>query len=274
METHSREHLAIQHALKTAGIQSKQFATRALSGGCIHRVLQITVDDGRTFVGKLNDSHHKHLFDEEVHSLRAIANTKTVLVPQPLVCETLEGLAVLLMSAIEMSSAHPDWRKFGAQLAAMHNAEMGSRYGFDHDNHIGTTLQPNAWHGDWVEFNAVNRLGFQLQSARDADLLNDKECQRIQLLIDQLEQFIPRRPRCSILHGDLWSGNVVCGKKGIAVIDPACSIGDAWADVAMMRLFGGFPPECFASHANAMQHQDDSSLKLERESWCTSFIMC
>ena len=39
------------------------------------------------------------------------------------------------------------------------------------------------------------------------------------------------------------------GTERIAVIDPACSYGDGWADIAMMRLFGGFPARCFDAYA-------------------------
>mgnify|MGYP002878883639 CR=1 FL=1 len=43
----------------------------------------------------------------------------------------------------------------------------------------------------------------------------------------------------------------------VAVIDPACSYGDAWCDLAMMRLFGGFPVAC--EHAwKAHRSEDDT----------------
>ena len=40
-------------------------------------------------------------------------------------------------------------------------------------------------------------------------------------------------------------------EKGIAVIDPAVSIGDGLADIAMMQLFGGFPEGCFDAYQGA-----------------------
>jgi fructosamine-3-kinase len=52
------------------------------------------------------------------------------------------------------------------------------------------------------------------------------------------------------LHGDLWAGNRLVDIDGSSwLIDPACFGGNREFDLAMMRLFGGFGPEAFASYA-------------------------
>src|SRR5690606_7037940 len=84
--------------------------------------------------------------------------------------------------------------------------------------------------------------------------LGRDEAALIQRVIDQLESLIPRKPKPALLHGDLWSGNALpaqdhTGRKRIALIDPAPSIGDGWADIAMMELFGGFPRACCDAYA-------------------------
>jgi protein-ribulosamine 3-kinase len=50
----------------------------------------------------------------------------------------------------------------------------------------------------------------------------------------------------SLLHGDLWSGNYLVDSSGAPVlIDPATYYGHRETDLAMMKLFGGFPDELF-----------------------------
>jgi fructosamine-3-kinase len=45
----------------------------------------------------------------------------------------------------------------------------------------------------------------------------------------------------SLLHGDLWSGNVMINDRGEpCLIDPAVYFGNREVDLAMTRLFGGF----------------------------------
>jgi len=54
------------------------------------------------------------------------------------------------------------------------------------------------------------------------------------------------------VHGDLWSGNaaITAGGQG-AIFDPAVYRGDREVDLAMARLFGGFPEAFFAGYEAA-----------------------
>ena len=249
----SRE--AIEHSLHKAALEPTIIRIRDLSGGCIHRVQEIRLRDGVTVVAKTNSAAHLHMFQEEAEGLRALARTNTLLVPKPLAVIESAGVAVLLMTAIEHAAVSPrTWTRFGEELAGLHQTDAGHRYGFQTDNHLGTTPQPNTWCDDWVRFNAEHRLGHQLDLAAKRGRLDTNEAARIQAVIDALEDHIPRQPKPALLHGDLWSGNALPACDGddaterIAVIDPACCIGDGWADIAMMKLFGGFPDCCFQSY--------------------------
>jgi fructosamine-3-kinase len=254
---------AIIHALAVAGLPGGIKSTQTLSGGCIHQALLVTLADGRKVVAKINAASMLKMFEEEADGLRALAATATVLVPEPLVVAAHEETAILLMTEIEAAergASEQTWRRFGEELAALHNANVGDRYGFPRDNHIGSTPQPNSWCDDWVQFNATHRLGFQLKLARGRGVIAEHEARRIEQLIRSLDQFIPRRPKPCLLHGDLWSGNALAAKGGrIALIDPACSIGDGWADIAMMELFGGFPATCLQSYRAARLDPDGAS---------------
>jgi fructosamine-3-kinase len=228
----------------------------------------VVLGDGSALVAKTNTSDRKSIFDEEAHCLRSLADTRTVVVPQPLICIEHEGIAVLLMTKVDepgsRSSSKASMRQFGEDLAALHAVSAGDRFGFDQHNHLGSTPQPNTWCDDWVEFNAMHRLGFQVERASKAGLLSNNERFRFDQLILKLDQFIPRKPKASLLHGDLWSGNALptsVRRNGesvltCAVIDPACSIGDGWADIAMMKLFGGFDPTCFDAYTNNIDDRE------------------
>ncbi len=249
----SRE--AIEHSLHKAALEQTIVSIRDLSGGCIHRVQEICLRDGATVVAKTNSAAHLHMFQEEADGLRALAQTNTLLVPRPLAVVERAGVAVLLMTAIKHAAVPPRaWTRFGEELARLHQTDAGHRYGFQTDNHLGTTPQPNTWCDDWVRFNAEHRLGHQLDLAAKRGRLDTSEAARIQAVIDALEDHIPRQPKPALLHGDLWSGNALPACDGddaterIGVIDPACCIGDGWADIAMMKLFGGFPDCCFQAY--------------------------
>jgi fructosamine-3-kinase len=248
---------AIAAALRETGIDSPIREVRDLAGGCIHAVMRIELADGRAVVAKCNVASMISAFREETAGLAALDATATVLVPRTLGASVQGDAAVLLMTCLEPGRVDDAaWRRLGEELATLHRADPVSsgRYGFDMDNHLGATPQINAWCDDWVTFNAVNRLGFQVRSARDGGRLDAGESARLEALIGRLDRLIPRRPKPALLHGDLWSGNALPsiderGRARIAVIDPAVSIGDGWADIAMMKLFGGFPPACYEAYA-------------------------
>ncbi len=247
---------AIIAALRHAGICEEIATTRPLSGGCIHEVVLLSLSDGRDVVAKLNHASKLGLFEEEAAGLRALDETNTVLVPRLLSTSSHDDTAVMLMDALEAALANDStWAAFGRDLAALHACKWSSQYGFATDNHLGTTPQPNDWCDDWVQFNAEHRLGHQLNLLRPH--LSNEETRDIQRVIDQLDQFIPHHPKPSLLHGDLWAGNALpvvdaTGKLRIGVIDPACSVGDGWADIAMMKLFGGFPKVCLDEYASTV----------------------
>jgi fructosamine-3-kinase len=251
---------AVMAALAAAGRCVEVASQADLSGGCIHRVVRLTLADATEVVAKINRAGTLNAFEEEAKNLNALAETKSVVVPKPLSVISDSGAAVLLMTAIRQSQASgAGWQQFGRDLATLHSAAAGNRYGWATDNHLGSLPQLNAWHDDWVTFNAVNRLGFQHATARDNGLLTKTESRAIDRAISGLDRLIPRKPRPSLLHGDLWSGNVLATtivqdgtkKETCAVIDPACSVGDALADIAMMQLFGGFWSECFNAYEEA-----------------------
>ena len=244
-------------ALRQVGRSAEVCALRDLSGGCIHRVVEITLGDGLIVVAKIAGAAQRDMLEGEAASLRALRTTKTIPVAEPLGLATDGEATVLLLASLGPVRATDEaWAEFGRRLAHLHAADAGKRYGFDTDNYLGATPQPNCWMDDWVEFNAVQRLGFQVKRARDGGVIGDDEASRFDRVIGRLERLIPRRPKPALLHGDLWSGNALAttdanGVPCIAAIDPATYVGDGWADIAMMKLFGGFSASCFAAYEDA-----------------------
>jgi fructosamine-3-kinase len=56
----------------------------------------------------------------------------------------------------------------------------------------------------------------------------------------------------SLVHGDLWSGNVHAGPDGRPVlVDPATYNGHREVDLAMAELFGGFPTRALETYREA-----------------------
>lgn len=216
-----------------------------LSGGCVSEVCSVRTESGREVVAKFGNAS---VLQEEAYGLQALAETATVRVPEVFGVHPNGRSGVLLMEKL-MTGGRADWAVFGETLAALHASEAGDRYGFDHDNHLGPTPQPNGWMDDWRAFNRERRHGPLVSTLSERGALTGGNLARVQNALDAFEDVLPQHPKPALLHGDLWSGNALALEDGtVAVIDPAPSVGDPLADIAMMQLFGGFPELCFQAY--------------------------
>ncbi|MDG2423796.1 MAG: fructosamine kinase family protein [Phycisphaerales bacterium] len=257
----------IQDALSAMGMTDAAKTCRALAGGCIHDVQRIEFENHKPLVAKSSAGQVGlvQLRTEAVglNALSAKAGDD-LQIPEVIGLYESDHGNVLLMEWLAPGAAsHEGWKTLGRALAQMHESNIGAQYGFEHDNFIGGTPQINTWQDDWVEFNRSCRFGPQIRMARDAGHLSGDQTSSLDGLLDRLGEYLPVRPEPALLHGDLWSGNIMSLEDGgMAIIDPACSIGDGWADIAMMQLFGGVPDTCIKAYADA--RTGDSAIPPER----------
>jgi fructosamine-3-kinase len=130
----------------------------------------------------------------------------------------------------------PAWRTLGAAVANAHRATADT-FGWHRHNVIGSLPQDNDRHADWPTFYIERRLRPWMSALPTAvrHRLED-------LYAGSLPELLDHDASPSLLHGDLWSGNIV---DGAWLIDPAVSYGDRELDVAFATVFGGIPGEFF-----------------------------
>ncbi len=212
-------------------------SSRSVGGGCINNGMVIETDIGASFFLKTNRRSPSDMFAREVDGLFALHVDGGPVVPKPYI----HGDDFLLMEDLSPAPPQPDyWPEFGRQLAALHQ-NTNAQFGFEHDNYIGSTPQPNLWADDGYEFFGQSRLLYMTRLARERGLMASDDARRVERLISKLPNLIPVQP-ASLVHGDLWSGNATSDSRGApAIIDPAAHYGWAEAELAMTTLFGSFP---------------------------------
>jgi Fructosamine-3-kinase len=219
---------------------------RHLGGGCINTALRLADDHQQWFV-KTNSADRLDMFKAEAEGLEAMADTGTIRVPRPLCTGSHAGQSYIVMEYIASGGAGSRGQALaGERLAAMHR-HTAERFGWHRDNTIGATHQPNAWRADWIDFWREQRLGFQLELAGRNGFPN--LARRGEQLLDRFPVLIDHDPQPSLLHGDLWGGNITFDAHGQPVIfDPAVYYGDREAELAMTELFGGFGRDFYAAY--------------------------
>jgi fructosamine-3-kinase len=201
-----------------------------LAGGDLSEVLRVPGREGRDLVAKGGAE-----VVAEAQMLRALAAAG---LPVPAV--EAEFADVLLLEHVPNDEAFSPraWADVGRHVHAMHG-NAAEQYGWASDYALGSVLLDNEQMRDWPAFWSEKRL------RGPAQLLDLPWRKRIDALAARVGEMLPAAPPAALLHGDLWSGNIlVKDGKLAALIDPACYHGDAEVDLAMLCLFGA-PDEAF-----------------------------
>ena len=115
-----------------------------VSGGDINRAYALQLSDGRKLFMKANSRGNEDFFRAESEGLAAIRRTGAVRVPDEIARGTKDNEAFLLLEYISGAKQIKDyWETFAAELAAMHRADVGGKYGFPQDNWIGSGKRRN-----------------------------------------------------------------------------------------------------------------------------------
>ena len=199
-----------------------------LAGGDLSEVLLVRRPDGRCSVAKGGPA-----VATEAVMLRAIAAAG---VPGPKVESEQDGVLLIEHVANDGVFSANAWAELGTATAKLH-AQQGEAYGWPVDYQLGSVALDNRRGKDWPHFWAEQRL------VATAGLLDRPWRERVERLAARIPDLLPSRPAPSLLHGDLWSGNIlVSGGQLTGLIDPACYYGHAEVDLAMLTLFDTPPP--------------------------------
>ncbi len=156
----------------------------------------------------------------------------------------------LLLEWIEKNHNSNHQAEIGAALAKLHKC-TNQYFGFDYDNTIGEMPQYNAVNQSitsWSYFFWEYRLLFQIKYALKNKLISHKEYTKLLLIKSKLKKILSSSIKPSLLHGDLWSGNVISGINGPVFIDTSCYYGHSEADLALTYMFGGFSNDFYRSY--------------------------
>ncbi|PIW26077.1 MAG: fructosamine kinase [Rhodospirillales bacterium CG15_BIG_FIL_POST_REV_8_21_14_020_66_15] len=182
----------------------------------------------------------------EGRMLRLLAERSALPVPGVIACEA----DLLVMDFVE-SGGRLD--RAGEQhaadmVAALHDLTADT-YGLEFDTVIGGLAQANTPDTDWRRFFAERRLVAMAGQARDAGRLDGETAARVERLAGRLDRWIDAPGPPSLLHGDLWGGNVLArGGRVAAFIDPAVYYGDAEVELAFTTLFRTFSDAFYARY--------------------------
>lgn len=222
-------------------LQTELKSITPVAGGDINKVYLLQGSEN-TYLLKNNLSHKfPDMFEKEARGLELLSGTN-VRTPKVIDHYSEDGHQFLILEYFESEPPSNDfWQDFAISLSALHQ-RTSDFFGLNEDNYIGSLIQSNDPCDSWEVFFIQMRLNPQIRMAFDKGLLDRRDLKLFEVFFGMFSKLVPEAEPC-LLHGDLWSGNLMCTKGQVPVyIDPAVYYGHHEMDLAMTQMFGGFDP--------------------------------
>ncbi len=211
--------------------------TKLLSSSFDINCVKLLTDNHKTYIVKYYNKNKKNfnsIFSEN-NNLVYLNNLGFTFFPKVY----SDDKKYLLMSFINSNNLKP--KKTNEDLMnaiiSLHSIS-GNKYGFDFDTQIGGLKQINTKNDNWVDFYRKYRLGYIFEIINMKEPMDENINKKIEILLKNLSNYIPNKPRASLLHGDLWEGNILFkNEKFVSFLDPGSFFGHNELEVAYLRWF-------------------------------------
>ena len=216
-----------------------------ISGGCIGQVYRVNLKDGRKLVAKVDDQENPRL-DIEGYMLRFLNEQSELPIPDVLHCSP----RLLLMSFLPGDSHFPNRsQQHAAELLAELHQVTGPAYGLEKDTLIGGLHQPNPWTDSWLLFFRDQRLCYMGRECMRVGRFSSEFFSRLDRFSSKLDQWLLEPEYPSLIHGDVWTTNVLSsGGRITGFVDPAIYFAAPEIELAFTTLFGTFGDTFFARY--------------------------
>ncbi|MEO0478311.1 MAG: fructosamine kinase family protein [Planctomycetota bacterium] len=242
-----------------------------LSGGCIGEVYRVRLEHGDDLVAKWDARERSGLGSEtsglviEGRMLRDLAQRTSLPVPEVLASEP----GFLLLEKMPGATGCPSKAQdHAAELVAALHDTTGRGFGFDYDTLIGGLHLPNPAADRFVPFFIEHRILHFAEDAHRVGQLPRHLLERLRAFAPRLESLLPEPDRPRLLHGDLWSGNLLHqGSQITAFLDPALYFGHPEVDLAFGTMFSTLGETFFRRYAELRGEPDEGFFRERRDLW-------
>lgn len=208
-----------------------------VSAGVVNTGSRVSTSEGVFFV-KMNERPEADFFRSEAADLERFSS----LIPVPKVYgwgKTLGYNYLVCEFITEGAQERHSWHQAGRHLATIHSLK-NNRFGMDQSNYLVSLPQDNTWKKDGIDFLIQNRILPMMGYCLMEEKIPLSLYKSVELVCAKLDRIIPDEEP-SLLHGDLWTGNVLMSQQLTPYfIDPACYFGFKENELAFSYLFGGF----------------------------------
>ncbi|HEX2621640.1 MAG TPA: fructosamine kinase family protein [Phototrophicaceae bacterium] len=226
----------------TVALDKPCLELKRLQGGSIAEVYAARLNDSEWVVAKASSQtswqEGEGNLPLEGMMLRYLRECSPLPVPDVLYADP----RLLIMSKIKGESEFNHREQIhAAELIAQLHSITQSHYGFKQNTLIGSLNQPNPLTEYWIPFFRDHRLLYMAKEAVKAGQLSLALYRRIDALAGKLEKWLLEPTQPALLHGDLWTTNILAKDGKITgFLDPGIYYGHPEIELAFTTLFNTF----------------------------------
>ena len=146
---------------------------------------------------------------------------------------------ILVMKFIENNNIknQDSYKDLAKKIAKIHQIK-NKQFGFDYDTPIGGLRQPSKYEYSWLEFYSKKRLGMIFEKINTTNPMPKKINDNIENILKNIGNLLPKNPEPSLIHGDLWSGNILFNNNElVGLIDPGIHYAHHELELAYLYWF-------------------------------------
>ncbi len=144
-------------------------------------------------------------------------------------------------------------KDFALKISKIHSVK-GKMFGYDFNTPIGGTEQNCDYEKSWINFYKIKRLQMVYELINKTKPMPSDINNGIEKIINSIEKYIPESTNPTLIHGDLWGGNILFNDgKLVGLIDPAIQYADIEFELSYLIFFNTVSENFFDYYKNQIE---------------------